>query len=791
MIQNNLVVRRLIWKEIQQLKPLVLVLLVASLLCHLLVSLSKPAAGIVHPTADAHQWILLGMPGLFAVGVGALLIGQEKEQRTLLWLKSLPVPPRQIIMTKLSVSLVALVLIWLISVLILLLFVSRIRLSEDPVVILTWISHTLFILLAGMALAWKINSSFASLLCLVPIAFVPYAISWGITVFIEQPYYFRADARPSLLLAWQAILSLVAASLVWRFGKQSLGAAKVVSGSIDARTQVQAIQQRTILWRLSSPILTPFSALTWQMWAQSRWFLCALLGMACLGACFNIFSNPLGVAAVMLASVWLGVVSFQGDRLHNRIRFLADRGVRPRRVWWTRQIVPIVMLGIVALWACGIHGFQNVNKFEVTAVTFATIAGLFLMALMAYSHAQWVSQITFSPIVAAVVAPMAAAGAGLYHSYVGPSLLLAPIWILALCTPIPFIATYGAMQRWMEGRFGFSYWAWHSSLLLAWLCIPAMPLVFAMLTVESMPAEIAREIKAERSSAFTPSFYGQELELLPGIRSSAAGSAQQLETSEEQSTATKRLEPSVSLLEQWPKIAAHIDQQLTQSSIPVRNGNRAVNHMVATMRLLRMKLDAEEQSANQDDVIQYRQCIGLLTRAVERIRTSNDFKDQSYADWVESALTRELAWPNARQRLAETYVDAARQLSNSVARNAARRQAIAQMWISSQVSFDAFTQKFSYHLSRAIGNPAVVQRQFGRAVADLWELAGTGGQGATPERVKKIADFWGHAPPTGAAIGSQEAEPTLLQRPPVGNPFPFASWFAPWERQAAKLLVNE
>ena len=81
----------LLGKEAKQLAPLVVVLVGCGVLLHLL--------GLLNKATDKnffHATILTLIPVLFAVGVGPLLVSQEKEQRTLRWMASLPVRPRAI-----------------------------------------------------------------------------------------------------------------------------------------------------------------------------------------------------------------------------------------------------------------------------------------------------------------------------------------------------------------------------------------------------------------------------------------------------------------------------------------------------------------------------------------------------------------------------------------------------------------------------------------------------------------------------------------------------------------------
>jgi hypothetical protein len=62
----------------------------------------------------------------------------------------------------------------------------------------------------------------------------------------------------------------------------------------------------------------------------------------------------LAVLLVFLATSWLGVLAFHGDLLHQRIRFLAERGVSPGKVWATRHAVPLSLLAVLLVVVLGL-----------------------------------------------------------------------------------------------------------------------------------------------------------------------------------------------------------------------------------------------------------------------------------------------------------------------------------------------------------------------------------------------------------------------------------------------------
>ena len=105
--------RWLWWKEIRLITPLLLMLIAIAV-----VTLFLPAlidAGTQRYLNVAELALLL-FPILFAAGAGAVLVGQEREQRTMDWLATLPVSPHQLIAGKFLVAFGGLVLTWFVCI---------------------------------------------------------------------------------------------------------------------------------------------------------------------------------------------------------------------------------------------------------------------------------------------------------------------------------------------------------------------------------------------------------------------------------------------------------------------------------------------------------------------------------------------------------------------------------------------------------------------------------------------------------------------------------------------------
>ena len=157
-MNRSLVLKRLCWKEFRQLWPLIVMLAVIGLLFQVLVLISDPSS-----TNLLRNLLFLGLPGLFAAGVGALLVGQERDSRTLHWMASLPILRQDIIRVKYFAAIVSLASVWIISFALYVVSnsVSRIGQNVFPyeVDISYGILYSIFLLTVSFATAWAIIGS--------------------------------------------------------------------------------------------------------------------------------------------------------------------------------------------------------------------------------------------------------------------------------------------------------------------------------------------------------------------------------------------------------------------------------------------------------------------------------------------------------------------------------------------------------------------------------------------------------------------------------------------------------
>lgn len=794
-MNHRIAIRRLWWKELRQLAPMIAMLIVIALFLQLILLIPGPNIEETHAVQLA---FLIGLPGLFAVGAGALLIGQEKELKTIRWLSSLPIPPRQLLRTKLLACLLGLAAMWVVSFMLTMLFtLGNFRVSsqlsvldEGSLTIGSWILHSLFLLLAGIALAWRFQSSLISLIAIVPIALLPALTAWiltNITSSGEQP------TATSILLGCQLFFVTAALLWGWRVGIAALGPARAANA--------HSLQQR----RVASPVVysnphTPFSALLWQAFTQNRAALIGCSSLAILAALLGfgistdsyfepvLTSGLCGFAAVS----WLGSSVFQGDKLHSRIRFLADRGVSPRAVWLSRHAAPVAVLVVGSIIAACILTTNMFDSANMTDFVFAGFAFLGI-TLLVYIVSQWASQLFSSPIVAAIGGPALSCGAVGYvvFSY---NNLGTPVWLIGLCTLLPLLATFLLMRPWMDCNTGKRFWCMQAGLLACFTLVPAAPFALDFATTKSMSFQTHNEIfdtKYRRTTKTQPT----ELILSTdrriqdyadghsGILPEGAQFAEDIE--------------SVPVADQAALAKRSLRNQLARNPGSIQATVRILDFLRSEIVLTRLRLDEPTAESNHTKLAEhYNDTLRLASTIVSRARLSNRLIDQDKADLIEIMLLRELLLSKDQDWLeAETLKSVTNQLADRKARNEARQRAVALSW---RNFGDSDTTLGGYHLPSTVTSNfrtlALRNRRIGCVVEVLWNYAKKS-TGSTTELRTELASFWydsaeryGLGPhATFRRANSAEKFLSSSQRRTV---VPGTQWHAGWETEAQQLALE-
>ncbi|MEM9367208.1 MAG: hypothetical protein AAGD07_14550 [Planctomycetota bacterium] len=491
----------LIQKEVRQLWPLIWSLMLAMFAVWLL-------AGIVIALtneASREGAMLPILPVLFACGAGAMSVSQEKESKTLLFLTGLPIPSLRIVTVKLFVGLVLLLALWAAW--------AAIALSVVVDHVDTWLSLglvSIWLLIAGHLSAWFFRSAMPALIGLVGIAAL-LPMGENLLRFVRREFfndyslYTNHAVTASGLIYFMIPAGVIAVYVVARRRLRPEPPPRL-SAQESVATAAYAPP------RFHGPTGWRLSALVWQRVTEQRGILLAfsLLGLvAILYGCLSTKDAGRDASlAILLVAItsWLGVCAYCGDGSARRARFLSDRGVPPPLFWWSRHLVP---LGILSIGICvftvltiSIADPSEGPRFaHEPALSMLTVT---MLSLFIYGMSQWTAMVIRQVPASAFAAPIFSAGMAGWLVY-GMFGLRTPWWLVGLLALLPWIVTYKAMPRYLDGRLG-----WRSLLVQAGVLalMVLTPFAFAgwhLLQVPGVPRAVHQDILAAAYKVPNPS----------------------------------------------------------------------------------------------------------------------------------------------------------------------------------------------------------------------------------------------------------------------------------------------
>ncbi len=510
----------LLWKEFRQLVPLLAMLIGVGIFLVLIAALAERSSENLYLASAVIRWAL---PLLFAVGAGAVLVGQEKEQATVLWLRSLPIAPIKIVGFKIAAAIIGLVTIWCFSAVL----AAMIRIGVTDlrpnlpgaqaarVDSLTVVPIWLYLLGCGFLTAWWFENVFASLIAIVPISMFPYgavsaldSLEWSVYR-VNRTWRVADNWTNTVPLAVLAIFIGLVYWLALVVGRKRLSPAK------PPRLEKAFSPYALHLWRpvtaasaATVPFRYPISSIVWQMMRHSTW---QLLGIGCL-MLIGFLAIPqiaeltnsrdeyrvwltIAEAVGWLATMGLGVIVFAGDGNARHIRFLADRGISPLAVWGGRQLVAISLLSLgVLAYALAITARLYSSEFIVPLPSVAMFA---LIVWLTYTIAQWTSQLLSMVGLSVVLAPVLAI-TGLYWLVFAAVELSAPLWLLILCSCLPLLATLVSMRRFMDGNQAIRRWVFAAVSAILFVATPVIPFAVAVVRRRACPTTRASVCSAKR-----------------------------------------------------------------------------------------------------------------------------------------------------------------------------------------------------------------------------------------------------------------------------------------------------
>ena len=706
-MNRSLVLRRLCWKEFRQLLPLVLMLAAIGLVFQVLLLISEP-----QHTSLTQNLFFSGLPGLFAAGVGALLVGQERDNRTLYWMASLPILRQDTIRVKFLAGIVGLASVWIVSFALFL--VSNGLASLKPEVDLTYgILYSIFLLSVSFATAWTFRSTFVGLLVLVGVAmsftitanfFTPAKPSNAVTTDFLTTIVLVAISALALWLGWIAALRALAPTAPARFSQRAIAGVSFFDQSIVDRRTIQ----------------TPWSALIWQFAAQNHAMLAGLtllyLLPLCIGSFAIIFDRPgsssnwietftrFGFIISFVSISWLGVVTFQGDNLNQRIRFLSDRGISPRTIWLTRQTVPMGMLivGTIAL-AVAVSTVHWAERGSLQSDLGLLLFVSSVLMWTIYAVTQWMSQIVRSPVIAAIIAPVVACLPFAYGVFAMET-LESPIWILGITTCIPMIATFRMTRYWMDSKMGMRFWLEHGGWLALVIILPAIPFLIVYSTYPSMPMS---EWKAFSADANRFSSYNRQPTEINGLVSkdpTPVAAATDFDNENELaevipsigSYGTQNVLPqNLTLAEERELQLEFIERQLQSVDrlAPV-SAYSAGQRLMGEAMLVRTRM--QDDGTSEELLKRYQRSIRSIIRIIAGTRATPHLNAQQIADRYEAWLVKELQSQGESEFFGAELRNAAEtQLGDKAGRQDARYRALVVDWAASQSTTNSNAKKKS------------------------------------------------------------------------------------------------
>ncbi len=763
----------LAWKDFRQIRPLILTVLGLGFLLNILFVAVPP---IADRAILALPFVFLVIPMVFATGVGVLLVGHEKDQRTLGWLRTHPIPAQRIASSKLFVSCGSLLMVWIASLLIdwimwqffvgvqpgVAVFLDRVL--ENPFVLVVFPCLSLFMTLAGLGLAWHCSSSRNALMMLIACCLMVLIVNLIVERFLQIQVSNFSD-RVGWSMVWFTVVigsnTLIALVLGWYASQRYLSPQRAprsweitpwsstpwnlsrLSAARSSAARSSTERRRTATWSASSslrtsvdalafPIVPPTPALVWQFAIQNRLTLIAVLGFLVVAIASTAafpFSEPypapmveyispylqLLIVLAWIACCWLGCTVFQGDNLGDRIRFLADRGVSPGRVWWSRVWIPIVLIVLACSFRMGMRAL-HAEPLDRTATMLIRDFFLFLGGGLAIVIAcQWLAQCIKSTVVSSVVAPIFVFVLLIYGMFCVLN-MEAPWWLLPAPILLLGIATRLQMKAWMDRALNRTYYAIHGSFLATGLLIPILPGLWSIMTLPSMPQEIRRELEEKTLQVGTDghSLYNNESIEVRFNESSGIRTAEYSLRFNDEKRARKI------------ENIKHAVHPLKETRLSRRD---SCQFLLSELTLSRTALDFEPSDAHRD---RYRELFAGTLTAIEDMRAAHRLKELDLSEMLEIALLREFRSSSIRIDLGDAlHARAIAILADASGRDESRRRALAADWsrpksVNGATGVNANDRLGGYYLGyQPTGSfPAMarVARRRDLLISKLWKL---------------------------------------------------------------------
>lgn len=649
----------LLWKEIQQVRALAIALLVLGALIYLLLWLWG---------STSYDAVSVLLPNLFALGAPVLMIGHEEETGTLAWSRTLPIGWRSTLISKWLVALVGLAMAWGLSFFCYQLtpqsrvFADSMNLMSSPQYLLTF---SLTLLACGFMLSWWLRKPIPTLFVLVALMALVYMGCFALSEHLWGHRYAQADGVVPLLAVAGAVMA-------------------VASVFFARRTWTQPWSRKSRLpARTGSPVVRPYRptevvpllppgvrvALLWQHARQSLpitmpafvvGVLAAMLPL--LGQYFYGWAVFLSVVAVLM----LGVATFLTDNTSGRHRFLAERGFSAWTVWWTRQLLPLLMTGvIVALVMISWELSADVRHPGFRGA----MAGLFAALWAAFVGGQLTAMIVQRPTLALLSAPLTLVAMlfltlPIIEIYAG--LRIGVLGMFCLGLPVVWLATLRLSRRWLDDQRTVGFY----SRAVGWVAA-AVLVAFGGVVVQRWSTTPAAMPEWKRQVLATAA-------ALPAVPTSS----QNLRILDAEMTNNQS---------GWLVETCQAINQSDNAVFSAKTADRIQlyfqNLPSDAVAFSALQLDDRQQRADEQQAAErranklYADLIEATFLSLERYREHGELRYSDLADWIEAQLVGELSSPRAPHRLStQTWAAYVDRLATPEQRSEARRRALLRSY---------------------------------------------------------------------------------------------------------------
>ncbi len=810
--------RGLYWKDARQLFPLVLMLVGMSVFLVVIWSTLDITSQFGSIIGD---YIPLTMPALYAAGVGAILVGQEKETRTLLWCSSLPIAPSRIAIVKYVVAVIGLLLMWVCSLVIggfagIVGPVSSNWVPTPgqlgPANALYWFLHSVFVLCCGFYTTWKFKNTFASLVALIPIASLPYLATQAMYTLFTSGRYISLEESAGVLSVATIVGIIVFSVLGYRAALKHLSPTEAEQDASSTSKWLAAWRPATSVPIPDSPFHFSLSSLVWQSIHHNRLTLIGLFSLMMLGMfCLVLLAHneinhvaesvlSFGVVAGAVAVSWLGVFAFNGDGSAARMRFLADRGISPRLAWIGRQLIGLSMIATLSLvYAIASYWLLHSELIDAedTNVVFSLTMFSFVV-FMVYSVSQWTSQLIRILAASAFVAPVVS-GAAVAWLIVSATTLETPWWMLLLCVMIPLLATLMMMRRYMDNSVRWPIWA--NGIVAAGLVIilPVVPLNIEIARWPAIPKAVRAELVAEAMALPPARQHPQTLSI---------SSERRLDVLSEYTLTEARALEYLDSQDDSPRDFVDIGDTDFDSRIPLHANYYFLDTCANAANYFKIKFLTEQE--DETSLEKFGEWIEAFAVIARRLRLSDELRDQHWADAVEIWLTRAMLMPELEPfRDREFSQHAIHVITDQATRNSSRRRAILATWredhllfkktekVQAIPDFGGFDKSDWFFWYQAPKRNAILNRSLDSLVEMMVRLVDEGSRGEDTEGVRRELHQLMLEPtvpfsdgPYGRKLRASVAEDTALSFTQPAS-YPACQWYGPWETEAMQLKTNQ